>query len=129
MDLCIDLIRYLVSLGIPLEEAVDTFVGTMPKAPDNVTTFKEYVGTPLNDGTMASFRRVQCKARGKDSIEVYNRVFAIYNLLLGTQERRFEDRWFLVFVLDTPIEIDIDAQERHIWSFNISVTTINKEVI
>lgn len=120
-----DLAEYICNNLLTLKMGDNMYVDFTPESPDNVAVLTEYGGVPLGDETNTAFRRVQVKVRNIRHIEAKKLIFEIYRLFK-------EDAIDLaglpcpVEILNTPVKIDIDKNNRFCYAFNVVITVLRR---
>ena len=119
-----DIGTYLVAQGLANGISTDVFLDTRPDNPDDVISIFEYPGPPTTIQDDIS-RRVQIMVRNKSYASARAKAWAIFNLLDRPDDRIITVNgrrgWFKA--LQQPNKLDIDANNRVIFVFNLEVLT------
>jgi hypothetical protein len=123
-NLLIDIVDYTISNSEATTDGVDIFRDAMPDAPDDVIVFVEYAGDPL-PGNQAARRSVQCFVRNTDYATARAKIHKLYKLFCTPESpfRTFNGRWALVEDRQTPYKVDVDAQNRTVFTFSMVMAT------
>ena len=119
-----DIGTYLVAQGLANGIGTDVFLDTRPDKPDDVISIFEYPGPPSTIQDDLS-RRVQIMVRSISYASSRAKAWAIFNLLDRPDSRTITVNgrrgWFKA--LQQPHKLDIDANNRVIFVFNLEVLT------
>ncbi len=132
-DLLSDLVDYLVSSSLVRGEGTDVFCDFAPDKPDNAVLLHEYSGPDTTTGVTSLVRMVQVKVRTAPTTPNVAReqAWKLFNFLDRpldrTMDRREETvpkaRWAVIQAKGTPVKIEVDASNRAIYGFNLSMVT------
>jgi len=136
-ELLPDLIAWIIDHGYAVDEGDDIFWNFIPDVPDEVIVLYEYdsVMSPIKSSKTA-LRFVQVTYRASQDSVAKNGCDLLFKLFMnlgreGTPEEDDEDgivilpsgRWAVIKPRQVPFKIEIDEQLRHIWGFNVGITT------
>lgn len=119
MSIAHGLALHLDSLGLitysPDGTAGDTFVGTMPDAPDEAVSVTPYDAGPQDTMIAYDAVRVQIRVRGTADPRVsYDRAYALYDALNGLSGTTLPDGTHLILATaPTPSPLGKDSAGRH----------------
>lgn len=118
-DLADGLARYLAARGLltydPTGTRGDTFIGTMPPAPDEAVALTLYGDGTTTDRDGADLDRVQIRVRGTaDPRTSYDRCLALRDALHGLAGVELPDgTWLVLATAPRPAPMGTDANGRH----------------
>lgn len=125
-DLIFDILEYIKSLGLYNGLSTDMFIGFMPENPDDVLVLTEYKGAPGLMVDPAVHRSFKIVARSKDASKAFSNLKILYNKIFADRQEDgkmyFGERWGQVYLRETPFRYKTDINERHYYTFDISVT-------
>ncbi|MEV7413567.1 minor capsid protein [Streptomyces althioticus] len=118
-DLADGLARYLAARGLltydPTGTRGDTFIGTMPPAPDEAVALTLYGDGTTTDRDGADLDRLQIRVRGTaDPRKSYDRCLALRDALHGLAGVELPDgTWLVLATAPRPSPMGTDANGRH----------------
>ena len=126
-DLLADVVAYLIANDYAVEDGVDIFRDIRPDTPDNIVIVSEYPGLPSQTGVDALDRRLQISVRNSNVNLARELAWSLYNFLDTPLDRIKDDiteeRWGVLYALQTPFKLDVDDRNRITYAFNLGITT------
>ncbi|MFC8584225.1 minor capsid protein [Streptomyces sp. NPDC057217] len=128
-DLADGLARVLDDTGLltydPTALSGDTFIGTMPAAPDEAVALTLYDAGPTEARDDAVDQRLQVRVRGgRDPRISERRARAIYEALHGLTDVELADGTFLILIaargLPAPMGVDSNRRHEHVVNFDVA---------
>jgi hypothetical protein len=123
-NLLLDVVDYVIDNGEGTVYGTDVFVSGMPDSPDDIVVISEYAGSHIPDNQGAQ-RNVQIFVRGADydiARAKINRLFYLFDTPLNPF-KTFNGRMVMVGSRTTPFQVDVDARQRTVFTFSMSMTT------
>ncbi len=126
--LLLDIVLFLKSKSIIIDDGVDAFRDFTPEEPDNLVAIHEYSGDPASLYDPNVHRSIQVTTRDLDTDVARQKSVAIFKAF---QEAQMEDgrvdltseRWGQVYLRQPPFLLKRDDNNRTIYAFNIGITT------
>jgi hypothetical protein len=124
-ELVRDIGDYLIEKSIIKGFGEDLFLNYEPEDPDDIVVLTEYKSIPAGFVPVA-VRHMQIKVRGIDRQAALMKIWEIHNSFVK-QGNEFiiylSDRYLIPSALQYPTPLMVDDKERHVFVFNLSLTT------
>ena len=123
--LLLDMVLYLKSQGLVIDDGIDAFRDFTPESPDNVIALHEYPGDPSVPFDPAINRSIQISVRNLVADEARKKALDIFRSLQSDNliVNFTAERWGQVHLRQTPFRLGSDTSNRTTYCFNIGVTT------
>lgn len=127
--LLLDIVTYFVSKGLAEGDGIDCFRDFSPESPDSVIVLYEYAGDPPvpYDDAGVVHRSVQVSVRSTDPDAAREKALELFNSLdVKDVAKRIDftpERFGQVSLRQAPFKIGFDENHRHIYGFNMGITT------
>lgn len=122
-----DLAEWVISENIAVTVGTDIFLDFTPAQPAAVMVLKEYdsILSPWK-GNPVAVRYVQVLSRSTVPSEAKSKIDDLFNLFMDSEEEFTiipSGRTFIISPKQAPRKLAIDEEERHIFGFNMAITT------
>ena len=123
--LLLDMVLYLKSQGLVIDDGIDAFRDFTPDSPDNVVALHEYRGDPNVQFEPAVNRSIQVSVRNLVADEARKKALDIFKSLQSENliVNFTAERWGQVYLRQTPFRLGSDSLNRTTYCFNLGVTT------